>query len=546
MLLRFVFQWFCVVLLSCCFSMRATCQLTARDADGKVATEYAYPDRSRDTIFVFNQDKQPQRGNLSLVYRPPSSIEWAFKNQDEPFAKYPNFTESTESLDAGEYQITVTNLCTESITIIECKVDIEDNEDGTYTVTVSSDNFEDIQEKSEPKGQFTVKNDPIEAIFNWYKLNESKEFSQFQTQQTIHSSADDLYEGGYMVTVMLPEMVMPCDTFVAWIYRNPGFDFELRKNDNNEVLGNQNNCDMAEFFFRYETVPSTFEHYYPRDLKGATYTLINSIRYAMERGNEIELDNRLVERNWDEIQYIRHYFFSNPPPPYEDTQYRFRAYDRFGIEKRDELMYRTVLPYAEITHELPEKDETSAKVPVIFSRTPFEISEKNIEYVWRFGNGDSIVFDRNPTTESFVYEYTTPRTQPYQVTLKITSAANCEYIATLSEPITVSPPSLDVGNVFTPNGDGWNDTFKPNIVSLRHFEITIYTRTGKRIFFYQSGEELREWDGWDGRIQNTNNDAPSGVYFYNIRALGWDNPPTENPHSGPYRGSFYLFREDKK
>jgi len=161
--------------------------------------------------------------------------------------------------------------------------------------------------------------------------------------------------------------------------------------------------------------------------------------------------------------------------------------------------------------------------------------------VWRFGDGDSVMYNlENLAADTVKHTYYTPRKQGYQVTLKIASLWGCTY-TTIPVIITVDDPMLDVANVFTPNNDGWNDYFKPDVVSLRGFEILIYTRAGKRVYYYR-GDDLRSWEGWDGRIENSGKDAAEGVYFYTIRALGWDNPPTRNPQTGPYCGSFHLFR----
>lgn len=67
--------------------------------------------------------------------------------------------------------------------------------------------------------------------------------------------------------------------------------------------------------------------------------------------------------------------------------------------------------------------------------------------------------------------------------------------------------SVIVPNVFTPNGDTFNDELKITTVSITNFTISIYNRWGKLIF--ESNSEL---DSWDGNVKSK--EASPGVYFY--------------------------------
>jgi gliding motility-associated-like protein len=64
-------------------------------------------------------------------------------------------------------------------------------------------------------------------------------------------------------------------------------------------------------------------------------------------------------------------------------------------------------------------------------------------------------------------------------------------------------------NVFTPDGDDKNPVFKPiyydNIASA---EIVIYNRWGQKMI-------TTDLEGWNGNVGNE--DAPSGVYYYELR-----------------------------
>ena len=371
--------------------------------------------------------------------------------------------------------------------------------------------------------------------FRWYEFDyTNKVFKStpfFSESNVSVSSQNNLTQGGYKVTVTSSGETAPRDSFVAWLYMNPGFEFNIYKDDNGELMYNYKTCNYTNFILRPNTVQSSFTYYNPDDTRKNTLTFDNKITFTMKPGNAYEVVTSLNTQGNN--QYLRH-----NEPPYEDTRYYFRAYDMFGIERKDEIMYRTIIPYVIInTPILPEKDPSSAPVPVKFTYKPYNVTE----YEWYFGDGDSVMYNLEFLPPDTVkHTYTTPKRTGYQMTLMVTSMNGCIF-TTDPVKITVDDPYLEVGNVFTPNGDTVNDYFKPQVVSLRQFEITIFTRTGKQVYRHR-GNDLRDWIGWDGRIENTGNEASPGVYFYVIKAIGWDEPPTKKPPVGPYSGSFHLYR----
>jgi len=438
------FRLFCMAILMFCCTAPAVGQLTARNADGKVATLYTNVYGNRDTIFVFNQTPQPKTGNLSFQHSEPTNFKWyRFDYDAQDFEKQPFAT----------------------------------IEDATAT------------------------------------------------------SQNNLTQGGYKLTVTPQGEAAPRDSFVTWLYMNPGFSFNLYKNDAGEVMWGYTYCDRTDFILRPNTVQSSFAYYHPGRLQQGAITFNNTVTFTMKPGNDTEVVTTLNTQG--DTQYLR-----DNRPPYEDTKYYFRAYDMFNVERSEEVMYRTIIPYVTVDKPvLPETDPTSAPVPVRFTYKPYNVSE----YVWRFGDGDSLMYDiENLAPDTVKHTYYTPKKQGYQMTVKVTSLKLCTY-TTAPEIITVDDPWLDVPNVFTPNNDQQNDYFKPHTVSLRGFEIWIYTKAGKRVYYYR-GDDLRNWEGWDGRIENTGKEAAVGVYYYTIKAFGWDDPPTRRPQAGPYSGSFHLYR----
>ena len=70
--------------------------------------------------------------------------------------------------------------------------------------------------------------------------------------------------------------------------------------------------------------------------------------------------------------------------------------------------------------------------------------------------------------------------------------------------------------------------------------MEIFSRSGLKVYgFNGEGKNLREWQGWDGNVNNSSIKASPGVYFYLIRAFGWDDV---NYDGKKYRGFVYLYR----
>ena len=69
-------------------------------------------------------------------------------------------------------------------------------------------------------------------------------------------------------------------------------------------------------------------------------------------------------------------------------------------------------------------------------------------------------------------------------------------------------------NIFSPNGDGRNDYFRPvvnqSLAALK--EMVIYDRWGNLVYAIESIADLNAWQGWNGKIDGS--DATAGVYVY--------------------------------
>ena len=85
---------------------------------------------------------------------------------------------------------------------------------------------------------------------------------------------------------------------------------------------------------------------------------------------------------------------------------------------------------------------------------------------------------------------------------------------TSTDTIVLKPCSeIWAPNVFTPNHDGKNDAFKVVYKEIYHFEMSIYTRWGEKVYKSNDPEA-----GWDGTFKG--GECPGGVYFFVVNYIG--------------------------
>jgi gliding motility-associated-like protein len=130
-------------------------------------------------------------------------------------------------------------------------------------------------------------------------------------------------------------------------------------------------------------------------------------------------------------------------------------------------------------------------------------------YNWDFGDGTTGT-GLNPS-----HIYTVDGS--YTVILAVSSGPPDYCSDTFSLVITAILPSvLVVPNVFTPNGDGYNDVFKPEQVAIKTLHAIVYNRWGDKIAEWNDAE-----GSWDGRTKNGQVCA-DGTYYYILEAEGFD------------------------
>jgi gliding motility-associated-like protein len=162
----------------------------------------------------------------------------------------------------------------------------------------------------------------------------------------------------------------------------------------------------------------------------------------------------------------------------------------------------------------------------------FTNSSQNADsYLWDFGNGETLT-TTSTDNQTMTYEEEGPLDI---VVCLVAIQPGCQDTACVLVKILefIPPPVFDVPNVFSPNGDGNNDTWNFfNLEFVESIELTILNRWGNVVF-----ESTDPNPTWDGRLPN-GSDASEGVYFYKFFLQGKDKFTTHEGH-----GYLQLIRE---
>jgi len=171
----------------------------------------------------------------------------------------------------------------------------------------------------------------------------------------------------------------------------------------------------------------------------------------------------------------------------------------------------------------PQPNPVLAEVDVTLFNTTntFGIPVEQLIWTWNLGDGNTS--DQYQPVHSYSIEGL------YDIVLIAFTDSMCSDTAHC--PLVVGE-LLNIPNVFTPNGDGFNDFFE--IVyygELSMFDLVIFNRWGNEVFHSISKEYQ-----WDGTINGS--EAASGTYFYIVKIT------TESGKSFVQNGTCTLLREN--
>ncbi|MCD4770614.1 MAG: gliding motility-associated C-terminal domain-containing protein [Bacteroidales bacterium] len=343
--------------------------------------------------------------------------------------------------------------------------------------------------------------------FDWYgyDFNSSGFDIPLHTDiSVVTSSITNLSDGGYQVHIT--DGGGYDTSLVAWIFvDSPYAEIGLQKQD------------CYYIFLRGKAEIDTF--YYYDIINGQQLVLPNDVSYLWSS----DPVSNIPFPETHHISLGEYMIKKIGTPPLEDVWYKLEVTDNYGCVSESSFFYESIHVKAEFEID-PDRGE--APLEVTFTNN----SVRALNYIWDFGD-DTISTLPDPGIHTYYYP------GEYTVRLIIESDKLC-IDSVRFDKIIVEPSSLDIPNVFTPDGDGANDYFYVESKSLRNLSVQIFSRSGKRVYLYNGkGDSLRDWLGWDGKIGSSY--VSPGVYFYIIRARGWDDIFYDGEE---YRGFVYLYR----
>ncbi|MCU0455821.1 MAG: gliding motility-associated C-terminal domain-containing protein [Bacteroidales bacterium] len=340
--------------------------------------------------------------------------------------------------------------------------------------------------------------------FSWYRWNDGTgSFSiLLKTETSVpYSALSGLGQGGYRVQI--DSSSVKVEELTCWTF----FDTPPIA----EASLQQQLCNRVALSGRAEATTQNF--FYRDPATAATVTQKNIITFLWSSSPASVIPYPDV--NINPVTYT---------PPLEDVTYKLSV-SSLGCSSEASFFYESIHVNADFSLE-PSEGEAPLEVSFTDKSIRGEI------YSWDFGD-DTISHLKNPAPHIYY------KPGEYTVLLTIESTLHC-IDSVRSEKITVLPSSLDIPNVFTPDDDGYNDRFRIESKSLRFVSMQVFSQSGIKVYgFSGEGERLKDWEGWDGKINNSSVEARPGIYFYIIRAFGWDDIKYD---SREYRGFVYLYR----
>lgn len=401
-------------------------------------------------------------------------------------------------------------------------------------------------------GSLTANNSfGINATFTWEKYNNTSNTFEFYSTVTGTSSSllNDLRTGGYKVSIS--DGINPETSYRAWIFEDP---FVV------EDIFVVNECKYLSLSPTIKPGAATPYTYYdlsvlpnfPINIKNDQASM--TIKWTSSEAANIFENNAILNQNFTK------------PALLKVATYSISVTDVFG--KLGSFTTGTIAPIAtETAFKLTLKEhekETNIDLTndkVANNKTAFkgeaplyiDIENKSLnasQWDWKFYMSENLRTSDNslllsqqeetPAVSDFFY---TPGLYKIKLITKNTFGCTDSAVYSVLKVDSSIIAKKMFPNVFTPDGDDSNPVFKflegeeENAKSLKSFSIDIFTKGGSKVYSYTG--DRREWEGWNGKKDNSGSEQPSGIYYYTIRATGWDNREFIGKS---LTGFVYLFR----
>lgn len=218
---------------------------------------------------------------------------------------------------------------------------------------------------------------------------------------------------------------------------------------------------------------------------------------------------------------------------YESMWYYFIVSDSVGTKKSDTVFVRSITPLAKFTAQYVtlidsayypgkgynylyfygEKSGFPESAPAVYRFINESVNAQ--EFLWNFGDST-----KSSSLEDTIYHTYYNWSDNFPAKLTAThivewSGKKCPVTESSNEgDIKVAEPKLKAPEAFAINSSTY-PAWRFEDISISDFEISIYSRSGIRVHHFEGN--IRDWEGWDGRIGNSSNYAKTGVYFYIVK-----------------------------
>lgn len=181
-------------------------------------------------------------------------------------------------------------------------------------------------------------------------------------------------------------------------------------------------------------------------------------------------------------------------------------------------------PVIPVQEPKSETDKTFKKCPDLLAIQTTKLADNSYSLL-ALNAGGTVYWDVNDgqgyhqSGDNIVYRIPAHSTQDIKIKAMVTYESRCKDSAQTTIAVEIPVPGQpEIYDVFTPNGDGYNDTYLPLFTAApAYFDMTIYDRNNRQLF--HSDNYLV---GWNGTVSGTvcNSGRYVLVLVYRLSANG--------------------------
>lgn len=322
------------------------------------------------------------------------------------------------------------------------------------------------------------------------------------------SSASGTMNSNTSFTTIPAQSYFPDESFANLTGCSMNGDWKIEVSDN---TANDNGYLFSwSIIFKEDIIPPTWCF---KDTLIKNYPKNEPLYLTIWEGTNIELTT--LQTSADTIIGIA----NANPDTYGNIGYTFNVVTNWGCPQDTTITVKVEEPSFTATPA-----SGNAKLDVEFKST----TSWGKIFLWKIGDDSPDISD-----EEFTHKYL--EKGDYNVIYKVIDDTECVDYDTLLIKVSVEPSKLgEIPNVFTPNGDGFNDFYKVDVSGMAEFNMSLYNRWGQKIYESEDQEEVSE-TGWDGKNLIGATISP-GVYYYIITGKGKDEKEYEE------KGAFHVIR----